>query len=408
MPAPEPDSLALVLFGLTYAGLALGGLPGLALDRTGCALLGAVAFLATRRVSLEQAKDAVDAPTLSVLFGMMVLSAQYHLAGLYRAIAQRIAAAREPARLLLYTILAAAALSAVLTNDVVCFVLAPLLCSALLEAGMNPVPFLLALAAATNIGSALTPIGNPQNILIAQHMGLRFAPFVLACALPVLVSLAFLYVWILRLYRRSWRLGPPRPHPPHSEKPPDRREAAKALVLTAGAVAFFLTPAPAHLTALAVAGLVLLSRRMHTRQYLALVDWNTLALFLGLFVVVRGIELSGWTEAAGGWLERQHVDLARPEALVAVAAGLSNLVSNVPGVMLILRFVGTDAPTGHALALASTFAGNAFLVGSIANLIVAEHAGRLGVRVGFREHARVGLPVTIFSLAAAFLAAALR
>ncbi|HEX2224226.1 MAG TPA: SLC13 family permease, partial [Thermoanaerobaculia bacterium] len=156
--------LPLILFVLTYLGLALGRIPGLALDRTGFAVLGAVGFLATGAISVDAAKAAVDAPTLIVLFGMMLLSVQYRLSGLYSLIGGRLARSRSPRGLLLGTILASGLLSAVLTNDVVCFALTPLLASALLASGRDPLPFLLALACSSNIGSALTPIGNPQNI----------------------------------------------------------------------------------------------------------------------------------------------------------------------------------------------------------------------------------------------------
>lgn len=397
--------LPLLLFAFTYAGLALGRIPGLKLDRTGFALLGAVGFLATGWISVAEAKAAVDAPTLAVLFGMMLLSAQYRLSGLYAAIGARLARSASPRRLLLGTILAAALLSAVLTNDVVCFALAPLLAGALARSGRAPLPYLLALACAANLGSALTPIGNPQNILIAQSLGLPFLPFVLACAAPVVLSLAFLY-WLLARRMAAEPGGVASVLPPGNEPPLDRRQAGKAIALTAAAIGLFLSPVPAPLTALALAGVLLTSRRMHTRDMLDQVDWHLLALFVGLFVVVRGFELSGWTDAARGALARAHVDLSHPAALVPVVAVLSNLVSNVPAVLLLLRFVERTAATGHLLALASTFAGNAVLVGSIANLIVAEQAGRLGIPFRFRDHLKVGLPVTLVSLALTLAAAA--
>lgn len=400
--------LPLLLFAATYAGLALGRLPGLKLDRTGFALLGAVGFLATGWISVAEAKAAVDAPTLAVLFGMMLLSAQYRLSGLYAAIGARLARSGSPRRLLLGTILATALLSAVLTNDVVCFALAPLLAGALARSGRAPLPYLLALACAANLGSALTPIGNPQNILIAQSLGLPFLPFVLACAAPVVLSLAFLY-WLLarRIDGEPSAVAPAMsPIAPEDEVPLDPWQAKKAIVLTVAAIGLFLSPVPAPLTALALAGVLLTSRRMHTRDMLDQVDWHLLALFVGLFVVVRGFELSGWTEAARGALARAHVDLSRPAALVPVVAVLSNLVSNVPAVLLLLRFVERTAASGHLLALASTFAGNAVLVGSIANLIVAEQAERLGIPFRFRDHLKVGLPVTLVSLALTLAAAA--
>src|ERR1700712_1145096 len=189
----HPPLLPLILFVLTYAGLALGRVPGLALDRTGFAVLGALAFLATGSITLEQAKQAVDAPTPAVLFGVMLLSAQYRQSGLYAAIGGRLARVADPRRLLLGTIVVTALLSAVLTNDVICFALTPLLASALAASRRPPLPYLLALACAANLGSALTPIGNPQNILIAQSLHLPFLPFVAACAAPVVLSLGVLY-----------------------------------------------------------------------------------------------------------------------------------------------------------------------------------------------------------------------
>ena len=377
------DPLPLALFALTYLFLAIGRIRGLALDRTGFALLGAVAFLATSRISLAEAKAAIDAPTLTVLFGMMLLSAQYQLSGLYGAIGERLARAASPRRLLAGTIAVAAGLAAVLTNDVVCF---------------DPVPFLLAIACATNLGSALTPIGNPQNILIAQQLGLGFVPFVAFCAAPVLLSLVATYFLLARRLRE--RNGETEAPPLEPRPPLDRAEATKAVVLTAAAIVLFLTPTAAHLTALAVAGVVLTSRKMHTRTMLGLVDWQMLALFVALFVVTRGFEISGWAEAARDALAGAGFALERPAVLVPVVAGLGTLVGNVPAVMLLLRFVPSAPAIGYALALASTFAGNAVLVGSIANLIVVEQAARLGIPISFRDHLRVGLPVTVLTLLA--------
>ncbi|HEV2855023.1 MAG TPA: SLC13 family permease [Thermoanaerobaculia bacterium] len=395
----SPPILPLVLFVLTYVGLALGRIPGLALDRTGFAILGAVAFLATGSISVEDAKAAVDAPTIVVLFGMMLLSAQYRQSGLYSLIGGRLARVEDPRRLLLGTIVVTALLSAVLTNDVTCFALTPLLAASLLASRRPPVPYLLALACASNLGSALTPIGNPQNILIAQTLHLPFLPFVLACAVPVALSLGMLYLFMARRLARDGN-GPAEPAAAVEEPVPlHRPEAAKAVALTVAAIALFLSPVPAPLTALGVAGVVLTSRRMHTRDMLGLVDWHLLALFVGLFIVGRGFEASGWTEAARSALAGAGADLSHPAVLVLAVSLLGLLVGNVPAVMLFLPFVGRQPATGYAMALSSTFAGNAVLVGSIANLIVAEQAGRLDIRLGFREHVGVGLPVTLVSLA---------
>ncbi len=402
-----PSALPLVLFGATYLLLAVGRIPGLALDRTGFAVLGALAFLATGEISLAEAKSAVDAPTLTLLFSMMLLSAQYQMSGLYGAIGRRLARVAKPRHLLAGVLLVSALLAAVLTNDVVCFALTPLVCAALLATRLDPLPYLLAIACGTNLGSALTPIGNPQNILITQQLGLAFLPFLLACALPVTLALAFAFWFLARRLgeRRVDRIDRPHADTASIPAPPalDRREAAKAIVLTAAAIALFLTPVPAYLTGCAVAGVVLTSRRMHSRTMLGLVDWQMLALFVALFIVTRGLEISGWTAAGQRALAAAGLPLSQAGVLVPVVALLGNLVGNVPAVMVLLRFVPQEPLIGYALALASTFAGNAFIVGSVANLIVVEQASRMGVRIGFRDHLRVGLPVTIVSLALATL-----
>lgn len=396
--------LPLAVFVLTYAAIAVGRIPGLALDRTGFALLGALAFLGLGTVSLAEAKDAVDAGTLALLFGMMVLSALYQQSGLYTRVGDALARSASPRRLLAGTVVSSAALAAVLTNDVVCFAMAPLLAETALRAGLPPLPYLLALACATNIGSALTPIGNPQNILISQRLALPFGPFVLACAVPVLLSLVFLYLFLARALPRSAPAGGVAPPPAREAVPYRSGSAAKALVLTAAALVLFLSPVPAHLTALGIAALVLTSRRMYTRDTLALVDWHLLALFCGLFIVNRGLEASGWTQALVGALERGGIDLSAPKVLVPAVAGLGLAVGNVPATMMLLPLVPHELHVGYAIALASTFAGNAVLFGSIANLIVAERAAASGVRMGFLDHLRVGLPVTFVSLLFAALA----
>lgn len=394
--------LPLLVFALTYAGMALGRVPGLHIDRSGIAIIGAAALLGAGVLTPTQAANGIDLPTLLILFGLMVLSAQYRLAGLYTRIANRVTRAQRP-RLLLASVLGAAALlSAVLTNDVVCFALTPVVGLAVLRAGLPAAPFLVGIACASNIGSALTPIGNPQNVLIAQHMELAIVPFVLACAPAVAISLAFTYALLVRQLPAAAPASPSRvADTAPDEKSFDGTQAGKALALTAMAIVLFLSPVPHYLTALGLTGVVLVSRRFHTREILALVDWPLLVLLAGLFVVMRGFEVAGGVALVQDALRRASVDLGVPALLVPVTAILSNVVSNVPAVMLLLPLVEPGPEMGHLIALVSTFAGNAVAVGSIANLIVIEQARTVGITVSFAQHARVGLPVTAVSLLAA-------
>jgi Na+/H+ antiporter NhaD/arsenite permease-like protein len=398
---------ALVIFIAVYVGLAAGRMPGLALERTGFVVVGAAAMLVTGLLTGAEAQASIDGATLAILFGLMLLSAQYELSGLYDAITQRLAAIGNLNHLLAGLIATCAALAALLTNDVVCVAVTPVVTAAMLRRRTNPVPFLIAIAAASNIGGALTPIGNPQNILIAQACSLRFATFMAVAAVPVLGSLGLLYLML----RARVEVTPANDEPPDASTalPPaaarfgltaeeTRGERSKALILTAVAMVLFLTPVPAALSALVVGAAVMMSRRFPTSALLSRVDGPLLLLFAALFVVVRGFEAAGWVDAARSALLGAGVPLHEEPVAMVLVGLLSNLFSNVPAVMLMLSFVPRTESMGMALALGSTLAGNAILLSSIANLIVVEQARRFGVKLSFADHARVGIPLTALSV----------
>lgn len=285
----------MLVFAFVYLGMLLGEIPGLALDRTGVALLGALALVASERVTPAAAWKAVDVPTVALLFGLMVVSAQFRLGGFYAWVTRRVADVEASPPVLLGLVIAVSgALSAVLANDIVCLAMTPLLIEGCARRRLDPVPFLLGLACAANVGSALTLIGNPQNMLIGQRLHLSFAGYLVDSAVPVVAGLA-----------------------------------------------------------------------------------------------------------------RAGVDTTHPAWLFAASVVLSNLVSNVPAVMLLLP-QAVRPSSGPVLAIASTLAGNLFVVGSVANIIVVDQAARLGVRISWRRHARVGVPVTVLTLAVAAAWLALR
>jgi len=185
------------------------------------------------------------------------------------------------------------------------------------------------------------------------------------------------------------------------ERPFDPWQTAKGgIVLGTVVLLFLFTSLPRDLVALGAAGVLLLSRTMASRRTLDTVDWQLLALFLGLFVVNGAFEAAGGLDMMKDGLSRIGVSLASPSRLYGVTTVLSNLVSNVPAVMLLLPLVRDVPEAGYILAVSSTFAGNLLIVGSIANIIVAGEAERLGIPFGWKEHARVGVPVTLASLAA--------
>ena len=402
------DSATLVIFVIVYLGMILGGLPFLQIDRTGIALLGAIALVGLGAVSPEQAAQSVHLPTLLLLFSFMVISAQMRLGGFYARVTRHIAAPGvSPPALLALLIAAAAALSAVFSNDIVCLAMAPVLADACLKRRLNPVPYLLALACAANVGSAATLIGNPQNMLIGETLRLSFAGYALEAAVPVLAGLAVTWAVIALLSRGRWTLAGGAAAVPEAE----RREADDAVfdpwqtakgLLVAGAllVVFLFTSLPREVAALTGAGLLLLSRRLHSNKMLGLVDWELLVLFIGLFVVNHAFQATGLAAQAMAWLEAAGLALAAPMTLFVATFVASNLVSNVPAVMLLLP-AATEPWSGPLLALVSTLAGNFLIVGSIANIIVVDCAARRGIRIDWRAHARIGVPVTLATLAIA-------
>ncbi len=396
------DPVVLVVFLLVYLGMILGELPGFALDRSGIALLGAIAILASGRLTLEDAARAIDAHTIALLFGLMVISAQFRLGGFYTEVVRRIGRrSAAPGTLLLWVIVAAGVLSSVLANDIVCLAMTPMLIEVCARRQLSPIPFLLALACASNVGSAATLIGNPQNMFIGESLKLSFAGYLLDGGPPAVIGLFLTWGVIRWQWQGGWSAAASVPVDRRQPRPFDRWQTAKGLALLSATIATFLfTPLPRDVVALTAAGVLLMSRRMASREMVGLVDWHLLVLFIGLFVVNEALQRAGVLAAVYAALTGAGVDLRRPEWLFAVTPVLSNLVSNVPAVMLLLpASSGPDA--GAVLALASTFAGNMLIVGSIANIIVVEQARARGVEVDWRAHARIGVPVTLSTLAVA-------
>jgi len=395
--------LVLGIFVIVYVGMMLGGLPRLRLDRTGVALLGAIAIIGLREMSPEEAARAVHLPTMLLLFSFMVISAQMRLGGFYGAVTRRIAALRVgPGGLLAVVIFVAGALSAVFSNDIVCLAVAPVLAEACLRRRLDPVPYLLALACASNIGSAATLIGNPQNMLIGEVLRMSFAGYARDALLPVVLGLLALWAVLAWPVHRGVLLVDPEAAQLASmtaEEPRfDAWQTFKGLFVALGLVAVFLfTDWPRDVAALLAAGMLLLSQRFHSSKVMGLVDWPLLILFMGLFIVNHALAETGLVSQALDGLAAQGLQLRDPGVLFGAALVLSNLVSNVPAVMLLLP--AADGPhAGATLALVSTMAGNLLIVGSIANIIVVDAARKCGIRIDWKTHARVGLPVTVLTL----------
>jgi Na+/H+ antiporter NhaD/arsenite permease-like protein len=423
-PIPIDKPALLAIFALTYFGIAAGHVPGLKLDRTGIALLGAIAVMVFGGLPTDAVVGLINWPTLLLLFGFFVLSAQLRLSGLFDALAGRVARRLdEPRRFLLALMAVTAGLSAVLNHDIVCFVFTPVVATALQRRRIDPVPFLVALVIASNIGAAATPVGNPQGMMIVQFAGLSFGPWVLWCLPPVLFALGAGYLLLWRLSRE--RLSTPAPSTPApassstpasvalsaaplGPQPFDRAHTVKGLVVLAIALVLFFTPLPKELVALTAAAVHLASPKFRTRDLLNLVDWPILVLFMSLFVVTGAFERTGYGQQAFAALAHAGLDLRSPAVLALTTAALSNLVGNAAAVMLLLKVDGVaDAHSAYVLALANSFGGSLLVTASVSNLIVVQQARALGIDISFRDFARLGIPVTLVSLAGLVLWAAL-
>jgi Na+/H+ antiporter NhaD/arsenite permease-like protein len=410
--------LTSILFTLTYAGLALGKVPGLRTDRAGIALVGAALMLVTGVLSLPQAiaPDSIDYETLLLLFGMMIVVGCLRLSGFFRLLAHwcldRI---KTPIGLLAVTILLSGLLSAFLVNDIVCLALTPLVLHLARRLRFNPVPHLIGLATAANIGSTATITGNPQNMIIGIQSHISYLRFAARLFPVAALGLVLNFLVAAFVYRRS--LVPPKivdviAPMQRGDLPPDSRAHAwlrnkSVLAALAAVTLFFLLPSQyLPIIALGAAAFLLVGRIVNPDKIYRQIDWGLLVMFAGLFVVVHAFRMhvvqfwgvEGWT-----WLLDRPVDL-----LSAVSAALSNLVSNVPAVLLfepVMQHVPevSRETAWLALAMSSTFAGNLTVLGSVANLIVVENARREGVTISFGEYCKVGVPLTLLTLALGIL-----
>jgi len=396
--------IALVVFAGTYLGLALGRLPFFRVDRTGVAIIGGAIVVVSGVLPWDRAVAAVDAHTLVLLFGMMIVAAYLRLSGFFRLVThEAVRRAHTPTGLLGLIIVAAGVLSALFVNDVVCLVMAPIVLDVVRQLRLPPPPYLIALATAANVGSVATLTGNPQNMLVGSFSGISYRAFLL-CETPVAAAgLGIVFVVIWFVYRRALP-----PTLPTAELPESFRLHYPLMIKTIIAVSVmliaFLAGVPIALVAIGGAAYCLLTRRVNPDKVYREIDWGLLVLFTGLFVVVGGIDATGISGELLGWAAT--LGLYRPAVLTAVIAVLSNLVSNVPAVLLfksVIPSFGEPTRAWLLLAMASTLAGNLTILGSVANLIVVEQARGAGIQLGFVEHGRVGIPVTLLTLLVGWL-----
>ncbi len=390
----------LLIFAATYLVLALGRLPGFRVDRTGAAIIGGSLMVAANVLSLDEAWAAINYDTIILLFGMMIVVANLRLSGFFTLVSAFVVErAHRPLVLLCGIVAVSGAFSAFFVNDTMCLVLTPLVLEITGRLRRNPIPYLLAVAMASNIGSVATITGNPQNMMIGSFSRIPYRVFTAALAPVAAVGLALTVLVIAAVYRAEFRQENPLALE-HRKVRVHRAVMWKSLAASAGMIVFFFAGWPVPKVAVVAGALLLITRRVKPERVYREIDWSLLVMFIGLFIVIAGVEKTSLPEDLFRFAERYHLERVAPMSVFT--ALLSNLVSNVPAVLVFKGFVPHLPDAARAwltLAMSSTLAGNLTVLGSVANLIVVERA-RHEVEIPFWEYAKAGVPLAALSLAA--------
>jgi Na+/H+ antiporter NhaD/arsenite permease-like protein len=391
--------VAATIFASSYVALAIGKIPGLSIDRAGVALVGASLMVGSGVLPLEDAYRAVDLDTLTLLLGIMIVVASLRLSGFFALMtAWVLRRARSPLILLCAVTLISGMLSAFLVNDAICLVLAPLVLEITLRMGRKPIPYLLAVAMASNVGSVATITGNPQNIMIGSFSRIPYGAFLIALSPVALAGLMITVALVVMSHRKEF-IGGERLAVAAPTIRVNPALVFRALLATTVMVALFFAGQSPAKVAILMGGLLLLTRRVKSARVYADIDWSLLLMFAGLFIIVAGAQRVLLTPDITADVGRLHLD--QVPALSGLTAVLSNLVSNVPAVLMLRPFVeplGNHDRAWLVVAMASTLAGNFTILGSIANLIVVQKAAARGVHISFWDYFRVGAPLTLLTL----------
>lgn len=355
----------------------------------------------------EDAIRAINVDVILLLIGMMALVSGLEVSGFFDLVSSRIATrAKSQVSFLVALMVATAVLSALVLNDTIALLVTPVVVRSARALRVKPVPYLIALAVSANVGSVATEIGNPQNAFIGIRSGIPFLVFT-AYLLPVTVACLAVAIALVWFVFRKDLAAPIDRILPGPAVVIERRALLFALAVTvAVAVAFFASPTPAWLPLIALAGgsFVLFFLPFLTtatpRGLIAKVDWSIILFFIGLFVLLEGVRVSGLSAAIqSGFTTAVGGQTGGLLWVVGLSSLLSNLISNVPAVLLLAEIIPqTSTQLWLALAASSTLAGNATILGAACNVIVVQVAAREGVTVTMKDFVKAGLPVTAVTL----------
>lgn len=391
--------IPILIVGLTYLGIAVGRIPKFRTNRTTISLIGVGLLVLFNQVSIDEFANFIDMDTIILLFSMMIINANLRLAGFFQLAANRMVRySKTPRTLLVSIIFLSAILSAIFLNDTICLMLTPFIIDLAQALKRNPIPYLIALATSANIGSTATLTGNPQNMIIGIASGISYLEFLKFLAPVAILGSTIVYFVIIRLYPKEF-----------SDKAFDNQPDIKAriykpllsksLIIIFGLLLAFLIGVPVSTAAFIAAVTLLLTRRLSPNKVFAEFDWGLLVFFSALFILTGALNQTGIIQTLFNSIDVSEI--MNPTNLTISSAILSNLVSNVPAVLLMKQIItqlANPIPAWLTLASATTLAGNLTLLGSMANLIVAEVARNRNVNLSFGEYTRAGILITLLSL----------
>jgi Na+/H+ antiporter NhaD/arsenite permease-like protein len=395
-----PEIAAGVIFAATYVVVAVGSVPGLRLDRAGAALVGASLMVASGVLTLHDAYQAIDFDTITLLLAMMIVVAHLRLSGVFQcATGWIVTRARHPLTLLAGVTLVSGLCSAFLLNDAICLALTPLVLDLTRRLRRNPLPYLLAVAMASNVGSAATLTGNPQNMMIGSLSQIPYGVFA-AALMPIAAVGLVLTAGLIALRFRAEFGAHNVLHAEPERLPGSRPRGLTAVLVTSGMVLACFLGVPPATAAITGGALLLLTERIPPDRVYREIDGRLLVMFAGLFVVVAGFEKTVLSPSLIAAVSRLRLD--NVVILSGVTALLSNIVSNVPAVLVFKPFIASLQDPQRAwltVAMASTLAGNATILGSVANLIVVHGAEAEHVKINFWTYCAIGAPLALLTIA---------
>jgi len=390
------DGLRIFIIALTYFGLALGRFPGLRMNRTTIAIAGIAILVTLGTLSASELWSAINGETILFLLGIMIVNAHLAYGGFFQFVIHRIIKyVNSPFSLLVMLTLSSGVLSMLFLNDTIAIVFTPLTLLITEQLKLNPIPYLLTVAAATNMGSVATINGNPQNLIIGSISNISYLDFALALTPVAMFGLVIQILWLCWLYPEARSLSP-LPSPPPLKYRLYKPLLYKTLAVNFAILIGLMIGLPLAETAFVGGAILLITRRLKPQRILTEIDWNLLVLFSGLFILTEASQKLNLFDPFTHLVET-------PLGLVAFSTILSNIISNVPTVLLLQTLISlNDQQSWLLLAASSTLAGNLTLFGAMANLIVVEVASKRGYQLGGWQHLCFGLPLTLITVIFSF------